>query len=1627
MQLEENDDDKKEEFNREFAEILERRNQLEPWQVATFNESSSVGFNFLMLASKYNNVEAVQFLISCRSRLSIEDDNGLTASDYAWKNKSLECLIELLNADAPFPTDFDVESLPPSKEKLAIIDIADKLRGFHSSITSGNLSEVESFVSQNPKVRFAYNEGNQCAMLTALECKRIKIYSFLRNKFFETGIESEVHCGQLRPLPDRVKKQLRDQFRKHLGKPVEDHVAALLLKSRDRSGNSKNFKKLIDFYEALDDIPLIRPILQLVANSEDTKIVFDFNEEGVFCMDPTAEEEPLGLTYHSEGYILIGAGRSETEVLATIAQELTHWAMQLVYKNHCRPFYAINDNCQREKYEKLVEKYKANKNLTERCPDIAEVFDSNLYDPAEIDKELVARVPHLLALNVNSKDKQDELSRTFGDLFEYFANFVLKDVEREYRLMNQRKEIREANNNFGVLKKSLDSDMLSVKCEKAFYISRSLFIKTSLPGLALEFIVKKMKENRSKDMDAVHIFIEVKQIYDAKNLETLLKVAESEVKPTFIIMNFKNNFKNGTIEENVRKSLQKLNVIYISATQSTCFQELLESEIEIGFDWNDLNDHTKLKVKESTLIFQNFEMNFNEIVTNDAQLMQLPLEMILKASTIALKSFHENLPSAPRVFIQRIYEFEEIPKNLYGSDDLCEMLLKHKTILIADSAGMGKSTSAAQLAKDFKLKNRLFWVVFLDLKQNTEAFLRDDEPQAESIDTNFFSAKLLKLESTFENRFFDIFFANKKVTFVIDGFDEISPRYKTFVIKILKAVQASQNQLLVTTRKYFAEELKSELKPKVFKIKPFTRNDQIKFLTESWSHKVNASIVEPSSDDDECYLEASSDDEYAPNTIIKKLMHKLSYSDDFFNFYYVPLHIFMLADVYHNQVLNIDDVESNMFSLYKKFVTKKIEVWNDKGPLAKGDNSILQQTTPATNLQQIFQRLALDQLFDAKEVETLNFPEIPEDIIDDMIARVGIVAYGPGGIVQFTHQTYAEFFVVDTIINSAFRKRPQIPYLSLFVKVIGGRGFGKVRKFMNDKLEISENKLETSTLAKYIEEIVMQNGESFTLYQLIIEERFSCRKIRQLVLETFDFNHKVTVKILEKVLQVNGYEFDNFKIVWSCIETFVNRNYIEAVKKDLLFTKAVDGSMIFAAMRFEKSFKISDEKKVSRLLLQISIDMLNEDEFLMFLYCEQEKFFPFSQVIMFNDGFFEEIWEAAKNKLGKDNLKKLVLGANGIGDTILHSFHPYPNKLVKWLGIIKELLEADELNEHLTAKGHWGLFTYNLFTYPRLKMETAMALWKIIDDNASSATQRKLFLEENDEGQIFLEKSIINDDKSVVDFFFKITETMLRKEKWKNLIDFLRKRGSLAEIILNMVVSSVGFYEKYSSKLTAAEFRSLLLCRTSYGENVLHFLVSTENNLEAELLWERIVEIINDSHEVKRLLFGTSSCNFRHVFNAAAYHNNDFLIKILEWCRSNFHNHDDLMNIFLGQTDHWTLLHILAEHGDENLTQYCINFFLDNFQKREERRQILSLELKTSATPIQTTFKNENQLVVDIFDAVYLEVFEAEELKAIISRKENNDLFLPFTLDFIKNEDERYRKWKLIRLQKINANRNMIL
>jgi predicted NACHT family NTPase len=302
------------------------------------------------------------------------------------------------------------------------------------------------------------------------------------------------------------------------------------------------------------------------------------------------------------------------------------------------------------------------------------------------------------------------------------------------------------------------------------------------------------------------------------------------------------------------------------------------------------------------------------------------------------------------------------PDNL---DNLLQQAQRQKVMLIADTAGMGKTTLLTHLSKQIKQKFPTHWVVRIDLNDHTDVLTSQIKKKREAVE--FLSEDLLKPDTDLEKNLFQQRLEEGKVVLMLDGFDEISPAYKETVIDLLKDLkQTSVEQLWVTTRPHLREALEDNLQQLSYTLQPFSEANQVEFLTTYWSQNLN--LQEENQEELEIYATA----------LIKKLAQSISDKDK--ELTGVPLQTRMLAEAFEEELKKCyqsrrskPDLPDtlNLLELYKRFIDRKYDIYQEEKTKTKVHNvaATEQRERDYENIRKGHQLLALQVLHIEKHVD----------------------------------------------------------------------------------------------------------------------------------------------------------------------------------------------------------------------------------------------------------------------------------------------------------------------------------------------------------------------------------------------------------------------------------------------------------------------------------------------------------------------------------------------------------------------------------------------------------------------------------------------------------------------------------
>ncbi|PSN45791.1 hypothetical protein C0J52_10757 [Blattella germanica] len=329
------------------------------------------------------------------------------------------------------------------------------------------------------------------------------------------------------------------------------------------------------------------------------------------------------------------------------------------------------------------------------------------------------------------------------------------------------------------------------------------------------------------------------------------------------------------------------------------------------------------------------------------------------------------------------------------------MDLAHQMIVILGPPGMGKSMELEYMASYLKQINPSTWVVKVNLNDHTEC-LKDAQSRVEEL-----LLKAGNLYTMLEKALFQYQLKfGKNIVVFFDGLDEISPNYTKKIMEMLKCLcNYNIRKVWVTSRDIMKDKIK-DFHVLPFGFQPFTDNDQVKFLSNSWK--------------------ITNGSETLLNKFILNLlkMTNESLKDPLTKFSGIPLQTYMLAEVFRSQAMNFCrnrkfslPSELHLFSLYKEFVDIKWKVFCGKMKMdatKPGVEMLLKPTKELT--QQHIMNCALVTLLDdeishlpnSKEILSQNSQFLAKFNTGEEIA--GLIVYQQNEKAVFVHQTFAEYF-----------------------------------------------------------------------------------------------------------------------------------------------------------------------------------------------------------------------------------------------------------------------------------------------------------------------------------------------------------------------------------------------------------------------------------------------------------------------------------------------------------------------------------------------------------------------------------------------------------------------------------------
>lgn len=707
---------------------------------------------------------------------------------------------------------FDVNftELEKSLKRKLIENYANMLEDIsklHQSITNGSLEEVKKFTEKNQELKLCYGKLKVCALEWSIECQKFSIYAFLRSKGFYTDASDQL-WAKIQALSYFGKRQIRSENLKYIVSDPDAFIGILLTKCSFDSGSTLHFDEIRQMLVDLAKIREFRPVMEIVALSK-VKIIFDFKSESVKTMDPTRNEYTMGIAYFTQNILYVGKNANKNQLYGTVAHEMTHLALYLVYENECLP-YCKNDTERESKWIQIVERVKQTyENNPERTDNIIKwVFQC--YDAGyEQRAELIVRVNDLLGYYFDNPEKIKELRTTFANIFEFYNDFTIFDLDPEnFQLKN-------LNTNFGT-SQELETFPIQFRDYKRF------LVKSDVPKLSLLKLQRELIK-LSKNLLAYkceNIFVDLKKFLNLKDdSEKLLN--SKKIKRIIIDASASTDDDSNKIITKLRVDVEYFVVVLKNDQNINLPGFHILSEC---FEFLEFDTKSRKVLLDKQIIFQNLPFKLSQLLSESEINSDVVAELCCSES-IFVNSIGSTDPlSSDAIFISRKFEYDLIVKSL---DDLINSFIEQKVILIADVAGSGKTFIADKIRREMIKKFPNYFTVYANFRDFSRNLLNSplkDFP-------TFICENVLNSSSHLDKAIFYNCYSKNRVIVLLDGFDEVSQRCREKAIELMKLHRCGN--LLLTTRDYIEENLETALGVNSHKLIPYTSIDQKSFAIHS--------------------------------------------------------------------------------------------------------------------------------------------------------------------------------------------------------------------------------------------------------------------------------------------------------------------------------------------------------------------------------------------------------------------------------------------------------------------------------------------------------------------------------------------------------------------------------------------------------------------------------------------------------------------------------------------------------------------------------------------------------------------------------------------------------------------------
>ena len=343
-------------------------------------------------------------------------------------------------------------------------------------------------------------------------------------------------------------------------------------------------------------------------------------------------------------------------------------------------------------------------------------------------------------------------------------------------------------------------------------------------------------------------------------------------------------------------------------------------------------------------------------------------------------------------------------------------------ILVTDEPGMGKSTLLTHLSQQTQEPHPEMWIVRVNINNYTRILNKLQKKGSDEMGVIKLLTEAAQIKKSdrvvLEGRLFNYTYnSTGNMVVLIDGVDEVIPRYTEEVIKVLKILSKTEvKRIWVTSRNSVRDRLETEFQCQSYSLVPFSEKDQKNFLVKFWKGTC------PEIEDDNL--------ENLANRVVKLSSEHLTAQDK--NFMGIPLQSWLLAEMFKGSVKECSTATVqlpeyiNTVMLYDFYVETKWDIYLSDKKLY--DRTNVNAQNDDVELHKSFKRnhvaAALVAILSTQQLDKFHDKTIAEGAreflgkITTGLEKTGIIIEVMEGRPVFQHRTLAEYLAATWLCDN---------------------------------------------------------------------------------------------------------------------------------------------------------------------------------------------------------------------------------------------------------------------------------------------------------------------------------------------------------------------------------------------------------------------------------------------------------------------------------------------------------------------------------------------------------------------------------------------------------------------------------